>query len=283
MTITFPIEWNPSDTQPYVGGVASGVTLTLTSDSFAGSSTTRVQENVRAGTHSTKLTVASQVGDNGNQQMGWDPVTLADDYAFNIIGSDVYYHCVLTIMPGFDWGPYTAKTKSGRVSGPEPGLVQGSTRYFRKTGIGVAECGGAAGGLGPAAPPNYAVLNDDSNVFINFDMDDYADGLPHEFIVRVKGNTTAGAASPTSADSHDAILQVWIDNVLIGTLTGWRLNNNASQVMVEQWWGDMVYTYFQLGGSEAGYGGVIYASEHFTNDSKSSLHDLSPPTNLVIT
>lgn len=281
--ITWPLEWNPTNTKPTIGGVDASVTPALFTGAGnpAGSTTERSQQNVRAGTHATKMMIRTIVGDNANEQLGWDMIGDPGDYPFDAIGSDVYYHCVLTIMPGFDWSS-TAKTKSGRNYGRT--LSRVSTRYFREDGICVAENDGASGGLAPAVPPDYNVSNSaDTLTAINFDMNAYADGQPHEFIVRVKGNTTVGAASPTSADSHDAILQVWIDNSLIGTLTGWRLHNTSGNVLYENWWGEMISPYFQLGGSTAGLGGTMYVSEHFTNDTKSSLHDLSAPTGLVIT
>jgi hypothetical protein len=88
------------------------------------------------------------------------------------------------------------------------------------------------------------------------------DGKWHEYIVRVKPNSTAS--------SYDAEFQVWVDGKSIGQVNNWHLHNYASNGMIEAWGGWMVKPYFQLGGTTSD-GGTIFVDDFSTDDVFSSL------------
>ena len=222
----------------------------------------------RTGSCAMRLDVKGN--DGGNQQMGADLVQQNPDYPFNLVGARaLYYRWWMKIMPGFSWGSGTAKTKSSRViSG-----TQGYTGYLMSYGFLIGECD--SGGC---------TLNDgtsnsgDSNLVVDYDFRSKADGVWHEYIVKVKPNTNASCVAPTNCDGQ---LEAWVDGVSVGTYNNYKLHNNASDPMTEAWGGWMVYPYFQLNGTSSD-GGTIYLDDFSVDDGFNSTVKIAPPTNLRV-
>ena len=122
----------------------------------------------------------------------------------------------------------------------------------------------------------------DSNLVIPYDFRSRADGVWHEYIVKIKPNTSASCTAPSNCDAQ---FQAWVDGVSVGQYNNFKLHNNASNSMTEAWGGWMVMPYFQLNGTTSD-GGTIYVDDFSTDDTFNSLIGsgapvaLSPPTNL---
>ena len=77
-----------------------------------------------------------------------------------------------------------------------------------------------------------------------------------------------------------------MDGLFVGENNNFKLHNNASNLMIEQWGSWMVYPYFQLNGT-ASDGGTIYVDDFSTDDVWNSLIPGSPfnlprPANLRV-
>ena len=212
-----------------------------------------------SGKCSMRLNVAGN--DRGNQQMGADLIQWNPPYPFNMLGGpSIYYRTWMKIMPGFRWGAPgvgNVKTQRSVLNLPQNRFMTG---HMRSNGFLIAECEFVSGFGGGCLTPG-GVPNNDYNIRIPYDMQGKADGQWHEYILRIKPNTTATAT--------DAEFQVWVDGVSIGQLTGWRLTNMAA-AGIEAWGGWMVTPYFQLNGT-ANDGGTIYLDDFSTDSTYNSL------------
>lgn len=196
--------------------------------------------------------------DAGNQQMGADQTWVDYPFAAFVGSPALYYRWRMRIEPGFSWGAGTAKAKSSRtaggpmVNGSSQG--QGYTGYVMSNGFLIGECDTA----GCTVPGGG--FNTDQNHLIAHNF--AADGLWHEYVVKIKANSGAAVA--------DAEFEAWADGVQVGTANGFILHPNATHTLVEQWRCWMMTPYFQLNGT-ASDGGVIYATDFSVDDVYNSL------------
>lgn len=227
-----------------------------------------------AGACSMRLDVIGD--DGGNGSMGADLVEGPPAYPWNFVGSpSVYYRWWMRIDPGFSWGNATAKTKSSRVIGET--YPRGYTGYLMDYGFLIGECED----VGEALPGGGCLLadgsnNTDSNLYIPYDFTAADDGQWHEYIVRIKPNTSATCTAPGTCDAE---FQAWVDGVSVGEYNDFRLHNKAVNDYREAWGGWMVSPYFQLNGT-AQDGGTIYIDDISTDDAYNSLlgvPDVIPP------
>jgi hypothetical protein len=190
-------------------------------------------------------------GVNGN---GWAPI----NYGWKVVGSPaLYYRWWMKIMPGFNWGLGTFKTKSSRVGGPESaGSPQVYTGYLNKDGVRIDECASFS-----YSNCRYADgSGSDAAADINYPPP--ADGQWHEWIVKVKPNTSATC---TAGVNCNAEFGLWVDGVSRGQYNGWKLHSSASTDMVEYWLGwASGQMYWQLNGVP-GDGGTIYFDDMSTD------------------
>lgn len=232
--------------------------------------TTRDCTVAHSGSCSMRLNVMGD--DAGNQPMGAE--TNPFDYSFGFVnGPALYYRWWMRIEPGFSWGSGTAKTKASRVLGGP--LVNGSgyrgyTGYLHATdGFVISGCDvGAAGGCLDA---NGNFAGGDHRIKIPYDFRPRADGQWHEYIVKIKSNTSATC---TPGVTCDAQFEAWVDGVSVGQYNNFRLHDDANHTLVEAWGGWMLTPYFQLNGTISD-GGTIYVDDVSTDTGYNSL--LSSP------
>lgn len=219
-----------------------------------------------AGSCSMRLDVIGN--DSGNQSMGVDTIEWNPAYPWDIVGSPaVYYRFWMRIMPGFSWGDGTAKTKSSRVMGTTYPRVY--TGYVHAGGFNIGECDD----VGSSQPGGGCV---DPGPNISYDMTGEDDGLWHEYVVKVRPNTSATCTQGVNCDGQ---FEVWIDGVSVGTINDFKLHNKTGNVMNEAWGGWMVSPYFQLNGTVSD-GGTMYLDDFSTDDvfnSTFSGPDTTPP------
>lgn len=202
--------------------------------------------------------------DGGNQQKGADVNQLTLPLV-TVGGPSIYYRTWLMYSPGFNWGvPGVANVKTER------GLLNVSqnrfmTGHMRSDAFLVAECEFVSG-FGGGCLTTSGVPNNDFNIRIPFDVQAMADGKWHEYVVRIKPNST-----PTAMDAE---FQVWVDGFPVGLLTGWRLATTSAG-WIEAWDGWMVTPYFQMNG-DSSVGGTVWADDFSTDDSWNSLIPGSP-------
>ncbi len=204
--------------------------------------------------------------DGNNQQMGVDLDQMP--YSRALVGSAaVYYRWWMRIDQGFSWGSGTAKTKSSRIlSG-----TQGYTGYLMSYGFLIGECDG-----GGCKLANGGSNSSDTQLYIPFDFNKVADGVWHEYIVKIKPNTSASCTPPTNCDAQ---FQAWVDGVSVGEYNNFKLHNNSSDQMTEAWSGWMEKPYFQIGGTSSD-GGTIYLDDFSTDDTFNSI--FSPNTTVAL-
>ena len=148
--------------------------------------------------------------DNGNQGMGADLIANFPPYPWKFVGGPaLYYRWWMKIQPGFSWGSGTAKTKSSRViSG-----AQGYTGYLMDYGFLLGEC--AAFDDFNCRLNNGGSNGSDSGLYIPYDFTSKDDGQWHEYIVKVKPNTSGSCTAGTGGNC-DAQFQAWVDGVSVG-------------------------------------------------------------------
>lgn len=211
--------------------------------------------------------------DNGNQQMGVDllnPFT----YPFTFVNAPaLYYRWWMRIERNFSWGndPSDAgsKTKSSRtMGGPivNGSGAQGYTGYVQSNGFVIGECGEADCRLADGS------FNTDANLIIPYNFRAAADGAWHEYIVKVKPNTS-GDCTPTV--NCDAEFEAWVDGRFKGRYTNFKLHTDPAHTLVEAWGGWMVTPYFQLRGTSDD-GGIIYLDDFSTDSQYNSLIGTRP-------
>lgn len=268
----FGASQNASATNYFNWGVESNTTSIGTLYGYHGG-TTRDCTVRHSGTCSMRLNVIGN--DSGNQGMGAD--INQNPYTFKIVGGPaLFYRWWMKIQPGFKWGSGTAKTKSSRVIANTSS--QGYTGYLMSYGFLIGECSNAGCTLN-----NGGSNGSDSQLVIPYDFRTRADGVWHEYIVKIKPNTSATCTAPANCDAQ---FQAWVDGVSIGQYNNFKLHNNASSDMREAWGGWMVTPYFQLNGTSSD-GGTIYVDDFSTDNSYNSsigggTTTLSPPANLQV-
>lgn len=226
-----------------------------------------------SGSCSMKMVVVGP--DGGNQSKGADVNQLSVPM-MSVGGPSIYYRTWLRFDPGFNWGaPQIANVKTSRalLNTAQNRLLTG---HMRSGGFFIAECD-YVDGYGGGCLTTGGVPNNDFNIELPYNVQGIADGLWHEYIVRIKPNSTTSLS--------DAEFQVWVDGVSIGQLNGWRLATTAAE-WIEAWDGWMVSPYFQMNG-DAAVGGTVWADDFSTDDAFNSLMPgvpatVAPPTNLVV-
>lgn len=214
-----------------------------------------------------------------NESVGIDLNGTPPTYGFSVLGSQLYYRWWMRISAGFDWGdganwggPSVSRTKSGRQT--EPGTTPVSQWYtgtVRASGFYLAECEATAGHSGACLNNDGSPGSDQGPMGVAFDMNTMADGQWHEYIVRIKYNSSASCTTPGTCDAQ---MQVWVDGLSVGTYTGFRLTNRDGQSY--EWWGSwMTNPYFQ-GGSSYSAGGTIHLDDFATDDGWNSLVSVAP-------
>jgi hypothetical protein len=254
---------------------------TLTVSPFG--ATTRDCTVAHTGSCSSKLVVKGD--DSNNQGLGWDMIQQNPPYPWNFVGApSVYYRWWMRIMPGFSWGTGAngghALTKTMRTvksNGTQAWTEYMSGTYFDLGGCDVTvgcltNTGGATGSGPPTIPIPYNIAGK-------------ADGVWHEYIIRVKPNTNGNCTAGTNCDGQ---FQAWVDGVSVGQNIKFKLIDSAHDgPWVESAMGSwMVRPYFQLGGTSSD-GGTIYLDDFSTDDVyNSSIQGgqttLSAPTNLRV-
>ena len=223
-----------------------------------------------SGSCSMKMVVVGP--DGGNQSKGAD----IDQLTLPIItvgGPSIYYRTWLKFSSNFNWGsPQVANVKTERAF-VDSGQSRFMTGHMRSDGFYVAECEYVSG-YGGGCLTTSGALNNDYNIRIPYDVQGKADGQWHEYVIRIKPNTTTSTS--------DAEFQVWVDGVSIGQLKGWKLVS-TSGAWIEAWGGWMVSPYFQMRG-DSSVGGTVWADDFSTDDTWNSLIPgaLSAPTNLRV-
>jgi len=205
--------------------------------------------------------------DSGNQSAGVDTIQWNPPYPFTMVGgAAVYYRWWMRIEPGFSWGSATAKTKSSRCfAGPEGTGLPGYTGYVTADGVLLGECGDDPS---QCADNTGASNASDSGIGISYDFRSANDGGWHEYIVKVKPNSSAACVAGVDCDGQ---LQLWVDGTSVGEYNDFKISNaQTSEPMVEAWGGWMVSPYFQLNATTSD-GGTLYLDDFSTDDTYHSL------------
>jgi hypothetical protein len=183
--------------------------------------------------------------------------------------ASLYYRWWMRINSGFSWGSGPKqKVKINRVGIPigsgAPGNALIYTGYMNVDGFDLSE--GYWAGTDSAIQSggdHFARVNPAS-------WSSYADSQWHEYIWRVKPNTTA--------TSYDGEFEVYIDGVSQGSYNAFKLVSNGTESgapgnwvnnygfynMQERWGGIFLCAYWQM--DDAAAGGIVY-SDDFSTDS----------------
>ena len=211
--------------------------------------------------------------DHGNQGMGADLVVPPPPYPWPFVGGQaVYYRWWMNITPGFRWGNGAAITKASRTGGSPKGegdtWEQGYTGYLRSYGF-------LLGGCSSYSPPQ-CTRNDggyaDRGFLIPYKFREANDGIWHEYIVKIKPNTSGSCTAPQNCDAQ---FQAWVDGVSVGQYNNFKLHTNTSDSEQEEWGGWMVFPYWQLDGTTSD-GGTIYVDD-FSTDTVYNSSIATPP------
>jgi hypothetical protein len=223
---------------------------------FGGTSRDCTPGVARSGRCAMRLDVRGN--DRGNQQMGADLIQQNPAYPFNMVGAPaVYYRWWMKIVPGFSWGRRTAKAKSSRVISGK----QGYTGYLMSYGFLLGECDSAGCTLG-----NGGSNSADSSLVIRHDFRSRDDGAWHEYVVKVKPNSSASCNAPFDCNAQ---FEAWVDGVSVGQYNGFKLHAHAGDSYRDAWGGWMVRPFFQLNGTPAD-GGTIYLDDFSTDSTYNS-------------
>lgn len=240
------------------------------------SSTTIDSTVAHSGSKSMRISL-SMLGTN--ESTGIDLNGTPPTYPFKFINSpSLYYRWWMRIMPGFNWGdgatwggPTAARTKAGRQNLPNLS-AQWYTGVLRVSGFAISECELTSGHAGGCLNKDGTPGSDQGPMMVPFDMNKMSDGKWHEYIVRIKPNTSASCTTPGTCDAQ---LEAYVDGASVGSYTNFRLSPNDGQMI--EWWGSwMTNPYFQ-GGSSYSAGGTIYLDDFSTDDTWNSLVSTSGP------
>lgn len=219
-------------------------------------------------------------GSGTNESTGIDLNGIPPNYSFNLVGSgSLYYRWWMRMDTGFSWGdgsvwgsPDASRAKAGRII--KTGTVD---QYYTGTigarGIGISECEATAGHAGACLTNTGAIGSDTGPIYVPHSF--AADSQWHEYIVRVKSNTSTSCTTPGTCNAE---LELFVDGASVGSYNNWRLTNADSQFF--EWWGSwMTNPYWQMGSSIAA-GGIVYLDDYSTDDTFNSIYpggDTTPP------
>lgn len=198
--------------------------------------------------------------DRITNQYAWAPLN----------GRSLYYRFWLRIGSTFNWGTgdkqkaKIARTAINNGSAPGGGLIY--TMYINSDGFDLSE-GYWAGTDSPimTSGDHFAAVS------VSGGMATYADNTWHEWIIRVKPNTTA--------TSYNGEFQVYLDGTNVGSYNAFRLLSNApnddsgatnwvtlygSALYQDIWSAAMIFPYFQMTG--VGAGGPMQVSDFSVDD-----------------
>lgn len=240
--------------------------------------TTRQCTIAHTGSCSMKIPVEGTAsGDSLNESEGADLVQSPSGYGYPIINSQsLYYRWWMRIDTGFSWGTGAQrKTKASRAfsfetdSGAQyPSGGRFYTGYVQEDGFVISECG-------PDCAAADGDTADGSKIHISYNVAGKADGQWHEYIMRIKPNTSA---SCTPTVNCNAEFQAYVDGVSVGSYNNFSLWTHAGGELVDVWGGWMVSPYFQLG--DPSTGGIIYVDDVSTDNVYNSIFsgsDTTPP------
>lgn len=241
--------------------VVQGVTRSVTPHD---SNSTLVTSPAPAAGHGSKSCSYFLVGNDArNQALGWDLDGSGEPaaYGFSYVGGpSIYYRWWMLLPATFDWGTGSGQKIKWHRNSASGHLASegGYTGYILNGAIHLGEANDSDTGETPAE--------------ISFSWP--LDGQWHEYIVRVKPNSTTS--------STDAEFEFWQDGVSIDSITGFHLIGLSGN-MLDNWadWG--FYPYAQLDGEAytgnpaTGDGGPIYVDSFSTADTFNSIFSGSPP------
>jgi hypothetical protein len=225
-----------------------------------------------SGTKSMKVTV-NMLGTN--ESVGIDLNGIPPPYPFNFIGSQLYYRWWMRFEPGFSWGDNSSNgwVKMGRVlTSDTTGAYY--TGFMAANRFIIQECNYRDGGnyVGDCYTTD-GVPSLTTAISIPYNLAAKADGQWHEYIARVKVNTSA---SCTPGVNCDADWEMYVDGVSVGRYNNFKLSSQNSQIL--EWWGSWgTNPYFQ-GNSSTSAGGTVYLDDFSTDDVwNSTFSSGSPP------
>lgn len=200
------------------------------------------------------------------------------------LGLDLYYRWWMRIEPGFNWGDGQRKVKITRLTSKINPNSSYLTGYISNNEIYIAEClnTGYAGNCKnnqnqPAEDMGY------QHIGVPFAFDQMADGVWHEYIWRMRINSSATCtAQPTGG--CDSIMQLWVDGVQQpgSPYNGWKMTTDLwgpTDSVFEHFGAAMLNPYFQLDSSYSA-GGSIYLDDWSVDSVYNSLlggGDSTPP------
>lgn len=245
------------------------------------SATSITSSGCRSGRGNCMLVVPT--GSGTNESTGIDLNGTPPNYGFTLVGSgSLYYRWWMKFQSGFSWGdgsvwggPEASRAKAGRII-KSGGVDQYYTGTIGKRGFGIAECEATAGHAGACLTAAGAPGTDTGPIYVPFDFSTVADGQWHEYIVRIKPNTSTSCTTPGTCNAE---IQAYVDGASVGSYTGWRLTNADSSFF--EWWGSwMTNPYWQMGSSVAA-GGNVWLDDFSTDDVFNSIYsgaDTTAPT-----
>lgn len=248
----------------------------------------RSTAQAKSPTHSLICTPTAP--DNGNDPNGVSqtgPDDLAVGYSWPPLnGRSLYYRFWAKFMTGFSWGDGTgaqkvkiARTGINNPAAPGGGLIY--TMYMNDGGFDLSE--------GYWAGTDSAIMvggDHFAEVSVPGGMIAYADSTWHEYVIRVKPNTTA--------TSYNGEFQVWIDGVSVGSYNSYLLVSNlpndggtpnwvslyGTENFRENWSCAMLAPYWQISGSSSIGGGTVYVDDFSVDDTFNSTFSSSPTASI---
>lgn len=222
--------------------------------------------------HSGSWAMKSTINGGDDRELGADVPWIY--MPFDIVGGPaLYYRWWMKISPGFNWGSGGAKMQAGRVLGENGIYPDIYTGYVTANGFSISGCE-VLGPNHPAKGGGCDPANAATIALVPFNMRVMDDGEWHEYIVRVKPNSTAV--------SYDAEFQVWVDAVSYGTQTGFRIHDSYPDPFTEARGGWMVAHRFETGDPSAASGsspgGTIYLDDFSLDDAYNTLIGVSADT-----
>lgn len=219
------------------------------------------------GTKSMKMVVIGN--DLGNQQMGADISQFTISSESTVGGPSIYYRAWIRYSSTFNWGsPQVANVKTARafLNTGDYTTQRLMTLHMRSDGFYVAECEFVSG-FGGSCLTTSGTPNNDYQIKIPYNVQGKADGVWHEYITRIKPNST-----PTSMDAE---FEVFVDGISIGHLYGWLLTNTDT-AWVQAWGGWMSRPYWQMNDPTNVAGGTVWVDDISVDSGWNSLIPGSP-------
>ncbi|MGB4833569.1 MAG: hypothetical protein WBP40_00900 [Candidatus Moraniibacteriota bacterium] len=202
-------------------------------------------------------------GNGTNEHLGTENVFFHEyeigAYPGTFLGSTLYRRWWMRIEPGFNWGP---SVDAGGIKWIRTASDQNHgfyTFYIHDYGVSMAECDNT--GYDALCYDNENILHGARAWNIFFDWPSRYDGQWHEFIIKMKINSSTSCVPP-ACDSEN---KVYIDGQLVGQHDGFRFVPNDSNAIQYEIFGPGS-PYFQLGRSGAGFGGTWYLDDMSIDD-----------------